>query len=91
MPKISHQKYQKYVSSRKKFYGIGARIPFIKEYNLDDFEFSQGFCFFWDKVIFYPVRRMMNIECQDVSFYSAPPQWSVFSKNVQAVLKFKFC
>jgi aminopeptidase C len=26
------------------------RIPFIKEYNLDDFEFSQGFCFFWDKV-----------------------------------------
>ena len=36
------------------------RIPFIKEYNLDDFEFSQGFCFFWDKVIFYPECRMMN-------------------------------
>jgi len=26
------------------------RIPFTKENNLEDFEFSQGFVFFWDKV-----------------------------------------
>jgi aminopeptidase C len=28
------------------------RIPFIKDNNLEDFEFSQGFVFFWDKVKF---------------------------------------
>ena len=26
------------------------RIPFVKEMNLDDFEFSQGYLFFWDMV-----------------------------------------
>ena len=26
------------------------RIPFVKDNNLEDFEFSQGFVFFWDKV-----------------------------------------
>ncbi len=26
------------------------RIPFAKAKNLEDFEFSQGFLFFWDKV-----------------------------------------
>ncbi len=26
------------------------RIPFMKEKNVDDFEFSQGHLFFWDKV-----------------------------------------
>lgn len=26
------------------------RIPFIKAYNLDEFEFSQGFLFYWDKI-----------------------------------------
>lgn len=26
------------------------RIPFIKQYNLEEFEFSQAHLFFWDKV-----------------------------------------
>lgn len=26
------------------------RLPFIKNLNLEDFEFSQGYLFFWDKV-----------------------------------------
>ena len=26
------------------------RIPFIKEKNVEDFEFSQGYLFFWDKI-----------------------------------------
>lgn len=26
------------------------RIPFIKAFNLDEFEFSQGYLFFWDKI-----------------------------------------
>ena len=26
------------------------RIPFMKENNIDDFEFSQGHLFFWDKI-----------------------------------------
>lgn len=27
------------------------RIPFAKQYNLDEFEFSQAHLFFWDKVL----------------------------------------
>ncbi|CAG9820635.1 unnamed protein product [Phaedon cochleariae] len=26
------------------------RLPFIKHFNLEDFEFSQGYLFFWDKI-----------------------------------------
>ena len=26
------------------------RIPFIKEKTMEDFEFSQGYLFFWDKI-----------------------------------------
>lgn len=26
------------------------RLPFIKFHNLEDFEFSQGYLFFWDKI-----------------------------------------
>ena len=26
------------------------RIPFIKQYNLDEFEFSQAYLFYWDKI-----------------------------------------
>lgn len=26
------------------------RIPFIKHYNLEEFEFSQSYIFFWDKI-----------------------------------------
>jgi len=26
------------------------RVPFIKQYNLDEFEFSQGYLFYWDKI-----------------------------------------
>ncbi|XP_066968341.1 bleomycin hydrolase [Macrobrachium rosenbergii] len=26
------------------------RLPFIKQYNLDEFEFSQSYLFFWDKI-----------------------------------------
>lgn len=26
------------------------RLPFMKQLNIDDFEFSQGYLFFWDKI-----------------------------------------
>lgn len=26
------------------------RVPFIKQFNLEEFEFSQAYIFFWDKV-----------------------------------------
>lgn len=26
------------------------RLPFVKQYNLEDFEFSQAYLFFWDKI-----------------------------------------
>lgn len=29
------------------------RIPFVKQYNIEEFEFSQPYLFFWDKVIIY--------------------------------------
>lgn len=29
------------------------RIPFVKQYNLEEFEFSQGYLFFWDKVFIH--------------------------------------
>jgi hypothetical protein len=28
------------------------RIPFMKQHNLEEFEFSQAYLFFWDKVSF---------------------------------------
>ena len=28
------------------------RVPFMKKYNLEEFEFSQTYLFFWDKVKF---------------------------------------
>ena len=28
------------------------RIPYVKAYNLEEFEFSQAHLFFWDKVMF---------------------------------------
>jgi len=42
------------------------RVPFAKEYNLEDFEFSQGYLFFWDKVF---ISRSI-LKCID---------WSVFA------------
>jgi len=32
------------------------RIPFAKTFNVEEFEFSQGHLFFWDKVIFFKTR-----------------------------------
>jgi bleomycin hydrolase len=29
------------------------RIPFVKQYNLEEFEFSQAHLFFWDKVKYF--------------------------------------
>lgn len=46
------------------------RIPFVKQYNLEEFEFSQAYLFFWDKVCFsifyinayfYSCRYLENI------------------------------
>jgi len=38
-----------------------ARIPFNKSKNIDDFEFSQGYLFFWDKVnTFFLICKEIN-------------------------------
>lgn len=29
------------------------RLPFMKKYNIEEFEFSQSYLFFWDKVRWY--------------------------------------
>lgn len=28
------------------------RLPFMKKFNLEEFEFSQSYLFFWDKVMY---------------------------------------
>jgi bleomycin hydrolase len=30
------------------------RVPFVQHHNLDEFEFSQAYLFFWDKVSHLP-------------------------------------
>ncbi len=39
------------------------RIPFMKENNLDDFEFSQGYLFFWDKVVLVQPGEDFKCHC----------------------------
>jgi bleomycin hydrolase len=48
------------------------RIHFVKEKNLDDFEFSQGHLFFWDKVS--EVDALVNELCVHASIVKCPPQ-----------------
>lgn len=53
------------------------RLPFMKQLNIDDFEFSQGYLFFWDKIercnyflnnIVETARRNEPVEGRLVSF-----------------------
>ena len=38
------------------------RVPFIKQHNLEEFEFSQSYLFFWDKVCIYTrVEKIISI------------------------------
>ncbi|KAJ8913691.1 hypothetical protein NQ315_007408 [Exocentrus adspersus] len=67
------------------------RLPFIKHHNLDDFEFSQGYLFFWDKVercnfflnnIVETARRNEPVDGRLVSFLLHDPtsdggQWDM--------------
>lgn len=68
-----------------------ARLPFCKQYNLEEFEFSQGHLFFWDKVeranyflhnIVSTARRGEAIDGRTVSCLLADPindggQWDM--------------
>ncbi|XP_067015155.2 bleomycin hydrolase isoform X2 [Anabrus simplex] len=67
------------------------RIPFMKQYNLDEFEFSQGYLFFWDKIercnyflnnIVKTARRGEDVDGRLVSFLLHDPtcdggQWDM--------------
>lgn len=67
------------------------RLPFIKHFNLEDFEFSQGYLFFWDKIercnfflnnIVETAARNEPIDGRLVSFLLADPsndggQWDM--------------
>lgn len=67
------------------------RLPFIKHHNLDDFEFSQGYLFFWDKIercnfflnnIVETARRNESVDGRLVSFLLQDPtcdggQWDM--------------
>ncbi|GLH10551.1 Bleomycin hydrolase [Gryllus bimaculatus] len=67
------------------------RIPFVKQYNLDEFEFSQGYLFFWDKIercnyflnnIVKTARRGEEVDGRLVSFLLHDPtcdggQWDM--------------
>lgn len=67
------------------------RIPIIKEYNLDDFEFSQSYVFFWDKIercnyflntIVKTARRGETVDGRLISFLLTDPcsdggQWDM--------------
>lgn len=58
------------------------RIPFTKENNLEDFEFSQGFVFFWDKVerCNYFLNNMANL-------YKREPKETVDGRLMNFLLK----
>ncbi|XP_023014390.1 bleomycin hydrolase [Leptinotarsa decemlineata] len=67
------------------------RLPFIKQFNLDDFEFSQGYLFFWDKIersnfflnsIVESAKRNEDVDGRLVSFLLKDPttdggQWDM--------------
>ena len=39
------------------------RLPFVKQYNLEEFEFSQAHLFFWDKVIaWFKTLHLSNVK-----------------------------
>jgi len=67
------------------------RLPFMKEYNLDEFEFSQNYLFYWDKIercnyflnnIVKTAKRNEPVEGRLVSFLLSDPtsdggQWDM--------------
>ncbi|XP_055547023.1 bleomycin hydrolase [Wyeomyia smithii] len=67
------------------------RIPFIRQYNLDEFEFSQAYLFYWDKIeranyflnnIVDTARRGEEVDGRLVSFLLSDPtcdggQWDM--------------
>lgn len=67
------------------------RLPFMKQYNLDEFEFSQGYLFYWDKIercnyflnnIVKSARRGEKVDGRLVSFLLNDPtsdggQWDM--------------
>lgn len=67
------------------------RIPFIKQYNLDEFEFSQAYLFYWDKIeranyflhnIVETTRRGEQVDGRCLSFLLSDPicdggQWDM--------------
>ncbi|XP_022904570.2 bleomycin hydrolase [Onthophagus taurus] len=73
------------------------RIPFIKHYNLDDFEFSQAYLFFWDKIercnyflnnVVEVTRREEAVDGRLMSFLLQDPicdggQWDMFVNLVK--------
>ena len=52
-----------------------ARQPFVKHYNLEDFEFSQAHLFYWDKI------ERANYFLQNISMSSFPYYVSSFEYN----------
>ncbi|XP_037937785.1 bleomycin hydrolase-like isoform X2 [Teleopsis dalmanni] len=67
------------------------RLPFIKQFNLDEFEFSQGYLFYWDKIercnyflnnIVLTANRGEKVDSRLVSFLLQDPtsdggQWDM--------------
>lgn len=67
------------------------RIPFMKKYNVEDFEFSQAYIFFWDKIersyyflnlIVETARRKESVDGRLVSYLLSKPmndggQWDM--------------
>jgi bleomycin hydrolase len=68
-----------------------ARQPFVKQHNLEDFEFSQGHLFYWDKIeranyflhnIVLTARRGEEVTGRTVSYLLSDPindggQWDM--------------
>uniref|UniRef100_A0A669PLQ4 Bleomycin hydrolase n=1 Tax=Phasianus colchicus TaxID=9054 RepID=A0A669PLQ4_PHACC len=40
------------------------RLPFMKKYNIEEFEFSQSYLFFWDKVQYYRPQTVLGMLTQ---------------------------
>lgn len=40
------------------------RLPFMKKYNIEEFEFSQSYLFFWDKVQYYRPQTVLGMLMQ---------------------------
>lgn len=64
------------------------RLPFMKKYNIEEFEFSQSYLFFWDKVQYYRPQTVLGMLMQlslsnGTEFLLSWALWTIQMGNVR--------